>query len=81
MFDITFGCRWQWVCMGTDIRWFGSGRYCGGFEALGMELLVISLLVSSHQNSFHHALCHELMKTSLKELMIRFHWISKTPQN
>ena len=26
-FDITFRHRWQWVCMGMGIRWFG---YSGG---------------------------------------------------
>ena len=26
-FDITFGCGWQWVCMGMGIEWFGSGRW------------------------------------------------------
>ena len=50
------------------------------FEALDAEGLVISLLVSSHQNFFHHALSYELTKTSLEGTTIRFRWINKTLQ-
>ena len=31
-FDITFECGWQWVCAGMGIKWFGSGRCCGGVD-------------------------------------------------